>query len=188
MCTFFVANAYYQMKTDETRTPPQSGEFFELQRKEESTYERAKILRKELLREAHHKAETLMSRVKGKVNAKSLVKIPEISPLKTRGGIESRIVFERLENMIAIMQNQTTRINGWRDKTIELLLLTLVDEEEADSQGDEYETSTKRQDEVRCSEARPCLLTFPDFTLGLCVRRRSEGPSFGSSRRFDRSG
>lgn len=149
MCTFFVANAYYQMKTDETRTKPDSGEFFELQRKEESTYERAKMLRKELLREAHNKAENLMSRVNEKVNAKSLVDIPEISPLKNRGGIESRTIFERLEHMIVIMQNQATQINEWRDKTIELLLLTLVDEEQSDLQGDEYETSTKQQDEVR---------------------------------------
>ena len=154
MCTFFVANAYYQIKTDETRTVPGSAEFFELQRKEESTYERAKILRQELLREAHHKAETLMSRVNEKVKAKSTVKIPETSPLKVGGGIESRMVLEKLETMIVIMQNQAAQINEWREKTIELLLLTLVDEEEADIQGDEYETSTKRQDEVRCSEER----------------------------------
>lgn len=154
MCTFFVANAYYQIKTDEIRTVPGSAEFRELQRKEESTYERAKILRQELLREAHHKAETLMSRVNESVKAKSIVKIPEISPLKVGGGIESRMVLEKSENMIVIMQNQAAQINEWRNKTIELLLLTLVDEEEADIQGDEYETSTKRQDEVRCSKER----------------------------------
>ena len=155
MCTFFVANAYYQIKTDETRTVCESAEFFELQRKEESSYERAKNLRQELLREAHHKAETLMSKVNESVKAKSLVRIPEISPLKVGGGIESRMVLEKLENMIVIMQNQAAQINEWRNKTIELLLLTLVDEEDTDIQGDEYETSTKRQDEVRCSEGRP---------------------------------
>ena len=160
MCTFFVANAYYQIKTDETRTISESAEFFELQRKEESSYERAKILRQELLREAHHKAETLMSKVNESVKAKSMVRIPDISPLKVGGGIESRMVLEKLENMIVIMQNQAAQINEWRNKTIELLLLTLVDEEDADIQGDEYETSTKRQDEVRCSEGRPesCLM------------------------------
>lgn len=150
MCTFFVANAYYQIKTDETKTKSDSREFLELQRKEELTYERAKILRKELLREAHNKADTLMSRVNEKVDAKSLVRIPEIPPLSNRGGIESRTIFERLENLVTMLQNQATQINEWRDKTIGLLLLTLVDEEEADLQGDEYETSTKRQDEVRC--------------------------------------
>lgn len=150
MCTFFVANAYYQIKTDEMRTKPDSDEFAELQRLEESTYERAKSLRKELLREAHNKAETLMRRIDEKTIAKSLVKIPKISPLENRGGIESRAIFERLENIIAVMRNQATQINEWRDKTIELLLLNLVDEEEADLQGDEYQTSTEQQDEVCC--------------------------------------
>lgn len=148
MCTFFVANAYYQIKTDEERTKAESDEFYELQRKEESMYERAKILRRELLREAHNKAETLMSKVNERVDAKSMVKIPEISPLQNRGGIESRIIFEKLNDMIEIMHSQATQINQWRDKTTELLLLTLVDEEETDLQGDEYETSTRQQDEV----------------------------------------
>lgn len=149
MCTFFVANAYYQIKTDEEKTKPESDDFTKLQEKEETSYERAKILRKELLREAHNKAETLMSRISDKVDSRSLVNIPPISPLKTQGGIESRAILERLESMMMIMQNQSTQINKWRNKTIELLLLTLVDEEDTDLQGDEYETSTKRQDEVR---------------------------------------
>ena len=148
MCTFFVANAYYQIKTDETKTKPESDDFSKLQEKEESSYERAKILRKELLREAHNKAETLMSKISEKVDSRTLVNIPPISPYKSQGGIESRAILERLDNMMAIMQNQATQINKWRDKTIELLLLTLVDEEDTDIQGDEYETSTKRQDEV----------------------------------------
>ncbi len=155
MCTFFVANAYYQIKTDEKRTKPESDEFYGLEKKEELGYERAKILRKELLQEAHNKAETLMCKVNERIKAKSLVSIPETSPFKYLGGIESRTVFERLEKLIALMQKQTMQINEWRDKTIELLLLTLVDEEEADLRGDEYETSTKQQDEVYFKESAP---------------------------------
>ncbi|CAF9904360.1 MAG: hypothetical protein ALECFALPRED_007533 [Alectoria fallacina] len=148
MCTFFVANAYYQIKTDKARTKADSNEYYELQRKEESTYQRAKLLRRELLREAHDKAETLMSRVNGRVDANSMVNIPQISPLKSGGGIESRRICDRLNKIISIMQSQATQIEEWRDKTTKLLLLTLVDEEETDLQGDEYETSTKQQDEV----------------------------------------
>lgn len=187
MCTFFVANGYFQIKTDETRTKPESDEFFELQRKEELAYEEARNLRKELLREAHNKAETLMNKVNEKVNAKSLVIIPEVPPFNNRGGIESRSPLERLEKMLASMENQATQIKLWRDKTIELLLLTLVDEEES-VQGDEYECSTKRQDEVRCREKILNLSTVTDFIPGLCVRRRSKGPNLGSSRSSDRSG
>ena len=155
MCTFFVANAYFQIKTNEKKTKPESVEFHELHRREESVYERAKILRKELLQEAHNKAETLMCRVSDKVKAKSLVYIPETSPLNHQGGIESRIIFERSNSLIATMRNQATKVSEWREKTIELLLLTLVDEEEADLQGDEYETSTKQQDEVPSERPNP---------------------------------
>lgn len=169
MCTFFVANAYYQIKTDEKRTKAESDDFYELERKEESEYERAKMLRRELLQEAHNKAETLMSRINEKVMAKSLISIPQTSPLKHQGGIESRSIFERLDDLIAIMQKQATQIKEWRDKTIELLLLTLVDEEEADLQGDEYETSTKKQDEVRFNESTYNVLNLIDVVAGVCV-------------------
>lgn len=155
MCTFFVANAYFQIKTDEKITKPGSAEFHELHRKEESGYERAKILRKELLQEAHHKAETLMSRVSDKVKAKSLVNIPDTSPLNNQGGVECLTVFKRLKSLIAVVQNQATQVNEWREKTVELLLLTLVDEEETDLQGDEYEISTKQQDEVPAEGSTP---------------------------------
>ena len=155
MCTFFVANAYYQIKTDEKRTEPNSGDYHELERREESGYERAKYLRKELLHETHNKAETHMCRVAERVKSKALVNIPRISSFKSQGGIESRNVFERLDNLIAVMQHQARHIDDWRDKTIELLLLTLVDEEEADLRGDEYETSTKQQDEVFFREFNP---------------------------------
>lgn len=169
MCTFFVANAYFQIKTDEKITKPGSIEFHELHRREESGYERAKILRKELLQEAHHKAETLMCRVSDMVKAKSLVSIPETSPLNNQGGIECRTVFETLDRLIATMRNQATQVNEWREKTIELLLLTLVDEEETDLQGDEYETSTKQQDEVPAEGPTPQYFQFADITSGVCV-------------------
>ena len=163
MCTFFVANAYYQIKTDEEKTKPDSDDFHELQRREEFGYERAKILRKELLQEAHNKAEMLMRRISEKVKTKSLVNMPEISLPRNRGGIESRVIFERLDNLIAFMRSQATQINEWRGNTIELLVLTLVDEEEADLQGDEYEISTKQQDEVRSKKPIPKVLIFTDI-------------------------
>ena len=186
MCTFFVANAHYQIKTDEKKTKPESDEFAELQRREEAAYERAKILRKELLQEVHNKAETLMRRVNEMLKAKSLVNIPEILPLKNLGGIESRTIFERLSNLVANMQNQAIQIKEWRDKTIELLLLTLVDEEETDLQGDEYETSTKSQDEV-CSKQSTIEISIPtDIFQGIRVCRRFEGLDCGPSRYVNR--
>ena len=149
MCTFFVANGYYQIRQDETSIKPASGRYYELETIEDSTYEKARLLRKELLREAHNRAEALMARLSDNFTHRSLVKIPEISPLKERGGIESRKHCEKVDKLITVMKAQAAQLEEWREKTLELLLLPLVDEQEKDLQGDEYETSTKQQDEVR---------------------------------------
>lgn len=82
MCTFFIANAYYQIKTDEKRTAPQSDEFDELERKEECTYERAKILRKELLQEAREKADAVIEKIK----QRNAVVVPGMPPSEGPAG------------------------------------------------------------------------------------------------------
>ncbi len=85
MCTFFIANAYYQIKTDEKRTGPRSDDFDELERKEETTYERAKILRKELLQEARNKADALINKIK----QRNAVMVPRMPPLEDQAGYVS---------------------------------------------------------------------------------------------------
>lgn len=85
MCTFFIANAYYQIKTDEKRIDPRSDQFNELERKEESTYERAKILRKELLQEARRKADAVTEKIK----QRNAVVVPRMPPLEGQAGYVS---------------------------------------------------------------------------------------------------
>ncbi|KAK4698047.1 hypothetical protein P7C71_g105, partial [Lecanoromycetidae sp. Uapishka_2] len=148
VCTFFAANALYQIKSDETTTKVDSKEFEELEMKEESMYERAKALRKELLIEIRKKADAVTSKIDEKARQHSLVEIPRVQSLKEFGGIESRRYFEKIESMITILQRQATQLQEWRDKTVRLLLLPLVDEESTELQGDEYENSAKAQDEV----------------------------------------
>lgn len=148
ICTFFVANAYFQIKTDETRIKPQSDEFYELERKEEASYEHAKALRKELLLEARKKADALISKINHKNESHSFTVLPQLPSAGDAAGIESRAYIDRLNDLIAVLQRQDKQLKEWRDKTMELLLLPLVDEEDTDLQGDEYETSTKQQDEV----------------------------------------
>lgn len=191
MCTFFIANAYYQIKTDEKPTDSQSDKFSELERKEELTYERAKTLRKELLQEARKKTDALIEKIK----QRNAVVIPGLPPLGVHAGyvsftdcdrrimytqwllrfayspnmryyllyglsvngnansevsyrIESRAHIDRLNDLINVMHCQAKQLGEWREKTVNLLTLTLVDEEQTDLKGDEYETSTKQQDEV----------------------------------------
>ena len=146
--TFFVANAYFQIKSDSKITPVDSEKFKELEKLEIETYEKAKILRKEMLAETLGKADNLMDVVKTKASKKEFVTIPNLKIDFSSGGIESRNIIERLDDLCESVNRQAEILDEWREKMIELLLLPLVDQEETELQGDEYENSTKQQDEV----------------------------------------
>ena len=148
VATFFVANAYYQIKIDDKITPADSEQFQKLEKLESETYEKAKLLRKEMLVETHTKAEGLMTIIKNRAHDQSFVEIPNFRPLAYSGGIESRNLLLRLQNLCEAINQQAEKLDEWREKMIELLMLPLVDQEEDELQGDEYETSTKQQDEV----------------------------------------
>jgi E3 ubiquitin-protein ligase SHPRH len=51
MAVFFRTNAYFQIKTNEDMTTPDSQEFQELEKHETEGYEMAKKLRREILQE-----------------------------------------------------------------------------------------------------------------------------------------
>lgn len=147
-CTFFVANAYYQIKIDVNLTPPASTAFQDLDRLEEETYEKAKILRKEILIDAYKKAVAYMNSVKEKLQNKSYIGLPSITLWHEHGGIESRNVIGRSNHILRVLNDEASQIDEWRDILIGLLLVPLVDEDDAELQGDEYEASKKQQDTV----------------------------------------
>ena len=146
--TFFVANAYFQIKSDTKLTSPDSERFKELEKAETETYEKAKMLRKELLAETLSKADSFMTVVRSRATAQSFTEVPNFTDLTFSGGIESCNILNRLDELCNSMNRQAEQVDEWRDKMVELLLLPLVDQEEVELQGDEYELSTKQQDEV----------------------------------------
>lgn len=148
MSTFFVANAYYQIKIDLNITEPDSIAFQNLDKLEEDAYERAKTLRKEMLIDTHKKAEACMNSVKEKMQDKSYIRLPSITLWHENGGIESRNVIVRSNNLLRVLNAEASQIDEWRETLIGLLLLPLVDEDDAKLQGDEYEASKKQQDAV----------------------------------------
>ncbi|EOD47563.1 putative snf2 family helicase protein [Neofusicoccum parvum UCRNP2] len=145
ICTFYVASAYYQIKTNEDLTKPDSEEFRELEQLETQFYEKAKVIRKELLQESHSRAEKVM----GKLKAHSKLPLTEIPVLDDRGGIESRRILEKLDGIIDSLNEQGNQLNEWREKAIRILLMPLVDEDDEETTGEEYEASTKAQDELQ---------------------------------------
>ncbi|KAL8723657.1 MAG: hypothetical protein Q9225_000100 [Loekoesia sp. 1 TL-2023] len=168
MLLFFSANAHYQIKSDEKETKPESAEFRELERLEEEYYEKAKLIRKEILVEARKKADSLMKVLQEKSRDRSFAMIPVSKHPVDRGGIESRSVLEKLEDVTIIINKQANLIEEWREKAIKLLSVPLLDEEDTDLQGDEYETSTQQQDTVYSyvDALRAMVSDFHDIITG----------------------
>lgn len=145
---FFCANAYYQIKSNEEMTDPDSDEFRQLEKLEVDGYEIAKKIRREILDESRRKAETLMKRISDAASKQSFAVIPEYKSVDKRG-IESRAVVEDLENLAARLNEQADQLDDWREHVIQLLLKGLVDEDdEVEITGDEYEDSTKLMEEI----------------------------------------
>lgn len=95
------------------------------------------------------KADKLMKKVSRRAATQSFVQIPEFLSESAKGGIESRRIIEKLDTLAAALDAQANVLDEWRETTIEFLLRPLVDEDEGiELTGEEYEDSTKTQDEV----------------------------------------
>ncbi|EFR01745.1 hypothetical protein MGYG_04745 [Nannizzia gypsea CBS 118893] len=149
MCEFFMANAYYQIKTDPKITEPDSDDFRELEKQEENGYETAKLIRREMLADTIQMVNGQINRLKAKVNKDGVFHVPGMSTTLDSIGIESRRLLDQVEDFCDSMKPHTDTFNKWLDHMANLLLQALVDEEEgSELKGDEYESSTKHQDEM----------------------------------------
>lgn len=149
ICTFFAATAVFQIKSNQTLTQQDSEDFKRLEENEIHLYDTAKLLRKEILKDTARKAEALMRKIKDLKSEGKLIKMPAIHDLKF-GGIEGRRIVEKSDELFDIMRGQSQIIIEWRAKMAEYLLKPLVDEDgdDIETTGEEYETSTKEQDEL----------------------------------------
>ncbi|KAL4783489.1 SNF2 family N-terminal domain-containing protein, partial [Aspergillus varians] len=146
---FFTGNAYYQIKSDSGLTNPDSEDFQMLTKLEEEAYAKAKLIRQEMLTEISQKAKRYVKKIKEKSGKKEFVAIPKLKLQLYSRGLESRRVFERLEKFCDMMNDHAVQYNKWRQKMAELLSQALIDQEDdSELEGDEYEKSTKHQDEM----------------------------------------
>ncbi|KAI0852233.1 SNF2 family N-terminal domain-containing protein [Daldinia vernicosa] len=145
---FFIASGYFQIKSDEKRTVPNSEGFKLLEEKEVSGYDAAKNIRKEILREARAKALSCITRIREKASSQSFTEVPEVRLPEFRG-LETRRISDSFKVLAGALDVQADLIDEWRETVIQMLIRPLVDEEEeAEITGDEYEDSTKIQDEL----------------------------------------
>ncbi|KAK6437758.1 hypothetical protein LTR95_006048 [Oleoguttula sp. CCFEE 5521] len=168
VCAFFTATACYQIKADESLTTPESEAFTQLEQREAQLYEDAKVLRREILADTARKSEILMSEMRTLDQEKRLTKMPKIKDLNSLGGIESRRIVEKSDDLYDTIRELSAVILGWRLKMAEYLRKPLVDNEGAETTGDEYEDSTKQQDElyVYFDALRACAADLNTFITG----------------------
>lgn len=149
MATFFQANGYFQIKSNEEMTKSGSQEFKDLERLEAAGYEKAKEIRQEILKEIFRKVNRLMTKVSKRASSQAFAQIPEFPSSSPQGGMESRRIMEQLNELCIALDAQANQLDEWREQAIKFLLRSLVDEDEGiEITGDEYEESTKTQDEL----------------------------------------
>jgi E3 ubiquitin-protein ligase SHPRH len=145
-CKFFVGTVYFQVKSNEHLTKPESEDFHRLEKLEVTWYDEAKKIRRELLRESQNRAQQQMHKISSK---KPFHQVPLITDLPDLGGIETKKVLDMMDEVSDLLNEQAAQLEKWRQKVVEILLLPLVDEDEGkETTGDEYEDSTKVQDEL----------------------------------------
>jgi E3 ubiquitin-protein ligase SHPRH len=144
-CLFFLATAYFQIKTDDHLTPPGSERFNELEATEVRLYEEAKVVRRQILEDSANKSEALMR----EIASKKWMTLPEVGTLESMSGIETQSVVDKADEVLDLMREQSEVITKWREKMIHFLLKPLVDkDDDTEMNGEEYEQSTKQQDEL----------------------------------------
>jgi E3 ubiquitin-protein ligase SHPRH len=90
-----------------------------------------------------------MKKISKKASTQSFVQVPEFPSNPPKGGLESRRIMEQLDRLATALDAQANQLDEWREQTVQFLLRPLVDEDEGlEITGDEYEESTKTQDEV----------------------------------------
>ncbi|KAF7712908.1 Zinc finger RING-type domain-containing protein [Penicillium ucsense] len=149
IAVFFTANAYYQIKSDPELTAPDSEEYKALEKKEEEAYEAAKLIRKEMLRDISRKVEQYLKRIREKARNDDFVRIPTMQPYLYSRGIESYRLLNKFEDLCAALNQHAEQYTVWREAMTRLVSQSLIDQEEdAELEGNEYERSTKHQDEM----------------------------------------
>jgi E3 ubiquitin-protein ligase SHPRH len=150
VCVFYVATSYYQMKENEKtlRETEDTDALRQLEAREVENYDLAKAIRKELLQPAYKQAIDSINKIVD-LQRPGYGMVPKIPILDNSGGIENRKVLDKFDTISDVMDAQANLINEWRGKVIKILTGPLVDaEDDQEITGEEYEDSTKLQDEL----------------------------------------
>lgn len=145
-CDFFIATTHHQIKENEQFTRPDSEEFHRLDAVETEWYQKAKIIRRELLKESKSRAQRQMAKVSSRQPFQQLSQIDDLPGL---GGIEARKILEMMDTISDFLNAQAQQIEIWRLKIVDILLKRLIDDDDdQEITGEEYDESLGVQDEL----------------------------------------
>jgi E3 ubiquitin-protein ligase SHPRH len=88
-----------------------------------------------------------MGKVRDTAAKQAFAQIPEFKSLPQKG-IESHRIAEALERLCGFFDVQANQLDAWREHVIQLLLKPLLDENDDDITGEEFDESTKLQEEI----------------------------------------
>lgn len=146
ICAFFAATAFFQITHDDQREKGDQDERKRFEAREAELYEKAKGIRQELLADVTKKTKTLMSKVREKAN--QAAPVPTVPASTTIGGIESRRIMLSIDEMRDLLDAQAQLLLKWRQSLVDLLTVSLLDQDEGvEMSGEEYEQTMKQQDE-----------------------------------------
>jgi E3 ubiquitin-protein ligase SHPRH len=143
-CHFFVATANFQIKSDAHLTHPASDECLRLEAQETLHYEEAKVIRRNLLADSRKDAENAMRRV----DDSQVHQINRLETPKSLSGLENVRLMEKFIKIATILNQHATLLEQWQTRVRNILLQPLIDQDDEEQTGEEYEESTKAQDEL----------------------------------------
>ncbi|KAF2398935.1 hypothetical protein EJ06DRAFT_452950, partial [Trichodelitschia bisporula] len=144
VCLFFVATAYFQLKTEKEALAAGESPTSELETLETAYYDRAQAVRTEILRGSRARVNNVMTKVKASFSPE----IPIVPELPDVDGIENRRIVDAFFELRDLLNAQADALQEIRQKVVEILLQPLVDNDVTETTGEEYESSTKTQDDL----------------------------------------
>lgn len=141
---FFMGNAFFQLKELQ---PEESEDRLSFEVKEVDAYEKAKVMRQEILTSVFKDVRKYMDIVGERSRKDRFVHLPKLKLSEDTNVMEGRMLMDRFEDFCEAMNRQAEQYATIRQEMVTLLTKSLIDEKKDDELlGDEYEDSTKVQD------------------------------------------
>ncbi|PHH55951.1 putative ATP-dependent helicase [Ceratocystis fimbriata CBS 114723] len=140
---FLCASACYQIKEIKQK----AGEPFNAwEDREDSLYQQAKMIRREILQGQRNKVIKLMEEVRQKLDQRQFTQVGDLTSPEA-AGIETRNISTQVELLFEALNTQKSYLMLWREAAAKLLLVPLIDGDE-DNTGDDFSESAKVQDQL----------------------------------------